>query len=252
MDNRLKDMERLMEIKKSYDMWQNSMAKRLDKYLPFPQEGIPNWDELVSAFLDKDFSRLTPAQATVAARALAAAWELALVPPSAQLKELEIDFLHSHIANFLNLKDEKDEWLDGKMPTIEVEVNGEEPDPAGPLCEFTFEYDAHGRLVPLEQPDALQLQNLQQYLELGKMPKAEKAGHARADKSHGTDLHIRASNCCLFCQYEAYFCAKPTQIMKWFDYKRRKEEKRRQAIRDKIERAKLRALERDEDNDTEL
>lgn len=137
---------------------------------------------------------------------------------------------------------------------IEVEVNngppGSEPiDPDEPSCEFTFEYDRNGTLVPTDSniEEKLRLMCLQSRGEetLAQTGKKKKSGKKKKKKktTHTINDAVDESSC-LFCQYEAFFGVKPVHMMKWYDKKILREEKRRQKIKEKLESAKLKALRR--------
>ncbi|SGZ46534.1 CIC11C00000003786 [Sungouiella intermedia] len=134
---------------------------------------------------------------------------------------------------------------------IEVEVNNgpassEPVDPDEPSCEFTFEYDRNGTLVPTDNniEEKLRLMCLQsQGEETGQTGKKKKSNKKKKKKATVSSEGVDES-CCLFCQYEAFFGVKPVHTMKWYDKKMQKEAKRRQKIREKLENAKLKALRR--------
>lgn len=141
---------------------------------------------------------------------------------------------------------------------IEVELNDGppregEPDPNEPSCEFTFEYDRNGKLVPTSNniEEKLRLMSLQTRMagEAEGTPagKKKKKSHKKKKKTHEHDdagtLPVDESMC-LFCQYESFFGVKPVNMMRWYDEKIMKEELRRQKIKEKLEHAKLKALKR--------
>lgn len=155
-------------------------------------------------------------------------------------------------------------FLYGYGPThhIEVELNdgpsgARDIDPNEPSCEFTFEYDHNGKLVPTYSniEEKLRLVSLQSRMADGDVPAAKKKSKKKKKKAvhpapHGATGHADAYGvldeaCCMFCQYEAYFGTKPVNMMMWYDQKMMKEEKRRQRIKEKLERAKLNAFQHD-------
>lgn len=136
---------------------------------------------------------------------------------------------------------------------IEVEVNngpaGSQPvDPNEPSCEFTFEYDRNGTLIPTDNniEEKLRLMCLQTAEEAGFTGgKKKKSGRKKKKKTQNAGaVNEVDESCCLFCQYEAFFGVKPVHMMKWYDRKIEKEERRRQRIKEKLENAKLKALQR--------
>lgn len=138
---------------------------------------------------------------------------------------------------------------------IEVEVNNGPPGPDGadpnePSCEFTFEYDRNGTLVPTDNniEEKLRLMCLQSQ-EGGTSAPGKKKKSSKKKKKKSAPAHPEAldPNCCLFCQYEDFFGVKPVHMMKWYDKKMVREESRRQKIRAKLENAKLKALRRQKD-----
>lgn len=136
---------------------------------------------------------------------------------------------------------------------IEVEVNNgpstsEPVDPDEPSCEFTFEYDSNGTLVPLENNIEERLR-LMYLLSQGEGTSAQAGKKKKSGKKKKKKAAVAASHdglddaCCLFCQYEAFFGVKPEHTMRWYDKKVDKEVKRRQKIQQKLEK-KLDALRR--------
>ncbi|CAN3368218.1 hypothetical protein DICA3_F15940 [Diutina catenulata] len=175
---------------------------------------------------------------------------------------------------------------------IEVELNSHHQDEhcmcggtddEGPTCEFTFEYDNSGKLVPTYSnvEEKLRLLSLQQKLtgnnamklpsisELNlidnpapkkkkKSKKKKKAHEEPAPAAVETPAHpdrpppppgglFSSTDCCLFCEYEFIFGKKPRQLIKWYDQRLRREEQRRQEIKRKIETVKQRAMKRQRD-----
>lgn len=139
---------------------------------------------------------------------------------------------------------------------IEVEVNNgpassEPVDPDEPSCEFTFEYDRNGTLVPTDNniEEKLRLMCLQSQ---GGEPssaqtgKKKKSGKKKKKKAAASRHHEIDDSCCLFCQYEAFFGVKPEYTMRWYDKKMDKEVTRRQKVQRKLEQ-KLEAFRRQQD-----
>ncbi|OBA22626.1 hypothetical protein METBIDRAFT_11439 [Metschnikowia bicuspidata var. bicuspidata NRRL YB-4993] len=145
---------------------------------------------------------------------------------------------------------------------FEVELSdgppGIEPDPNEPSCEFTFEYDRDGKLIPTSNniEEKLRLMNLQsqitnealsQALALamamaagGKKKKKhnKKKKKAKGEEDHGTCVETR-SDLCLFCQYETFYGVKPLYSMRKLDYTHKWEMERRMKFREKLGAAKL-------------
>lgn len=146
--------------------------------------------------------------------------------------------------------DEQDGFLYDYAPThhIEVELNDGPPGeshPDEPSCEFTFEYDRNGKLVPTYSnvEEKLRLMSLQSRIS-GEPLKEGKKKRKNAKKKKKASQPVLDESCCLFCQYEAFFGVKPVHMMRWYDQKILKEEKRRQKIKEKLENAKLKAMKR--------
>lgn len=146
----------------------------------------------------------------------------------------------------------------GATHHIEVELNdgpagAHDVDPNEPSCEFTFEYDRNGKLVPTYSniEEKLRLVSLQSRMAEGEVPAGKKKSKRKKKKAvahgaaHGDAYGVLDDACCMFCQYEAYFGTKPVHMMAWYDQKMIKEEKRRQRIKEKLERAKLNAFQHD-------
>lgn len=138
-------------------------------------------------------------------------------------------------------------------------------DDEGPSCEFTFEYDRNGKLVPTYSnvEEKLRLMSLQSQmtgqnneslrlpsiseLDIGGAGVKAKKKKNKKKKGKGlvdtlADESSHADHSCLFCQYEMVYGEKPVQMMKWYDQRVRKDEQRRQDIKRKLETAKLNAL----------
>lgn len=138
-------------------------------------------------------------------------------------------------------------------------------DDEGPSCEFTFEYDRNGKLVPTYSnvEEKLRLMSLQSQItgqnseslrlpsisELDIGNSSVKAKKKKNKKKKGKTLvedpvsdASRTDQSCLFCQYEMAYGEKPVQMMKWYDQRVRKDEQRRHEIKRKLETAKLNAL----------
>ncbi|KAL7667341.1 Protein IBD2 [[Candida] zeylanoides] len=119
-------------------------------------------------------------------------------------------------------------------------------DEGGPSCEFTFEYDHTGKLVPTHNnvEEKLRLMSLQSaaaststVASAGKKKKKKKKSNA-----HPQGAVALSPSCCLFCEYEAIYGVRPRQLIKWYDQKMRRDEMRRDEIRKKLENAKSKAL----------
>lgn len=153
----------------------------------------------------------------------------------------------------------------------------------GPSCEFTFEYDYNGKLVPTYSnvEEKLRLMNLQSELKAAAAAAAvgstrlpaviepvEEDGHKKnkkkkkkKKKQDSTIMPVPSEAgavptatiiklgpyCCLFCEYEAFYGTKPRQLIKSYELKLKKELQRRQEIRRKLENAKLKALKKQQE-----
>lgn len=150
---------------------------------------------------------------------------------------------------------------------VQRQVNGEE----GPACEFTFEYDHTGKLVPVYNnvEEKLRMMNLQldnskmklpSIKELNIGPQTEKKKKKKKKKKLGKTTEVPApgllpprqfllgnDNCCLFCEYETIFGSKPRQMIKWYEQKMKRDTKRREEIKKKLANAKLRAIKKQRD-----
>ena len=139
-------------------------------------------------------------------------------------------------------------------------------DDGGPSCEFTFEYDPSGKLIPTHSnvEEKLRLMSLESRMRIGKMldqkeeeilnkiqPGSSGAGGSSKKKKKNKNKNKGSANeqiekpdpsCCLFCEYETIYGTRPRQMIKWYDHKMRQEEIRRDEIRKKLENAKLKAL----------
>lgn len=184
----------------------------------------------------------------------------------------------------------------------------EDEDGGGPSCEFTFEYDHTGKLIPTYNnvEEKLRLMNLEARIQAArknqkrrglatieeihdtivggdndgdngsskakkkknKKKKKKKKQSGDDDKSESPELadmiprndtqhlhqnlpstipkdyygYIPSNDCCLFCEYEAIFGKKPRNMMKWYDQRIYREEKRREEFKKKLENAKLKAI----------
>lgn len=124
----------------------------------------------------------------------------------------------------------------------------------GPLCEFTFEYDSSGKLVPVYNnvEEKLRMMSLQDsvppQIEDGDKKKKTKKKSKKKSESSTLPLYadrqitIGSGKCCLFCEYEAIFGTKPRQMIKWYDNKMHRDTMRREEIKNKLANAKLRAI----------
>jgi len=158
---------------------------------------------------------------------------------------------------------------------IEVEVNAIGDDGQfnsheneGPSCEFTFEYDHNGKLVPTSSnvEEKIRLMNLQskinnQKLKLPSISELNLIDDANATKKKKSKKKKKKKkavdgqdeptltkdantdhDCCLICEYEIIFGTKPKQLIKWYNQRVRREEQRREEVKKKLENAKLRAM----------
>ncbi|EGW35159.1 uncharacterized protein SPAPADRAFT_53491 [Spathaspora passalidarum NRRL Y-27907] len=148
----------------------------------------------------------------------------------------------------------------------------------GPSCEFTFEYDHTGKLIPtysnveeklrlMNLESRLKNQNQQSNMKLpsiselnisdsmkskskkkkkkkSKAKSESKLGHHNLPTTIPRDYYgyIPSDSCCLFCEYQAIFGSKPRQMMKWYDQRILREEQRRAEFKKKLENAKSKAI----------
>ncbi|RLV92545.1 hypothetical protein JA1_003085 [Spathaspora sp. JA1] len=184
------------------------------------------------------------------------------------------DFHHHHIEVELNTVPECDvHGMDGCDCPIYDYVEGEEDTQNGPSCEFTFEYDHTGKLIPTYNnvEEKLRLMNLENRLKQQKLPsiselnittgsnttkkkknKKNKKKNQPAKSTTHQNLpttipqdyygYIPSDKCCLFCEYQAIFGSKPRQMMKWYDQRILQEEQRRIEFKKKLENAKSKAI----------
>ncbi|CAH2351873.1 hypothetical protein CLIB1423_05S00320 [[Candida] railenensis] len=139
-------------------------------------------------------------------------------------------------------------------------------DDGGPSCEFTFEYDPSGKLIPTHSnvEEKLRLMSLESRMRIGKMldqkeeeilnkiqpgsggasgsSKKKKKNKNKNKGSVNEQIEKPDPSCCLFCEYETIYGMRPRQMIKWYDHKMRQEEIRRDEIRKKLESAKSKAL----------
>ncbi|KAL6453278.1 hypothetical protein SBY92_004845 [Candida maltosa Xu316] len=165
----------------------------------------------------------------------------------------------------------------------------------GPSCEFMFEYDSNGNLIPTYNNVAEKIREIQANggvypskrkkknkkknkkkrptCEATETSKSEQETPSTSPITKSSDLekfkemsiprnqlhnkvttipknyygYIPYDQCCLFCEYEAVFGAKPKQMIKWYDQKIHAEEKRRQEFKRKLQNAKSKALRKQKD-----
>jgi hypothetical protein len=188
--------------------------------------------------------------------------------------DIDIDLIHSQDDY------DVDEILDDDYEYdyshhIEVEVNAigndgqfSSHENEGPSCEFTFEYDHNGKLIPTSSnvEEKIRLMNLQskinnQKLKLPSISELnliddvnatqKKKSKKKKKKKKTTDAQEEPTltkdatadhDCCLLCEYEIIFGTKPKQLIKWYNQRVRREEQRREEIKKKLENAKLKAM----------
>lgn len=134
---------------------------------------------------------------------------------------------------------------------IEVELNDGPPrigstDTDEPSCEFTFEYDGKGKLIPTSNnvEERLRQVHLNAPLDLDpdtfttsnkkkkKKKKKKRSSSIPADKSAPGSID---ESLCLLCQYEAFYGQKPIHTMRWLEGKLYQECTRRKGLKDKVE-----------------
>lgn len=131
-----------------------------------------------------------------------------------------------------------------------------------PSCEFTFEYDANGKLIHTDNniEEKLRMMNLhprsQKNIRLPSIselnieqPVVTKSKKKKKKKRKGEDKRVPDNSVysCLFCEYEDFYGEKPREMIKWYNQKVKKDEQRRLEIKRKLENAKLRAMNRQRD-----
>ncbi|CUM63915.1 uncharacterized protein PRCAT00001503001 [Priceomyces carsonii] len=134
----------------------------------------------------------------------------------------------------------------------------------GPSCDFTFEYDHKGNLISSYDNVEKNLRLLNIASNNEKSAKAEHStpvqmrkpidqGLRRSDRKNKNKKKDKIESksysglfqpCCLFCEYEAIFGSKPRQLIKIYDAKIKKEQKRRNEFKMKLDHSKRKALER--------
>jgi hypothetical protein len=181
-----------------------------------------------------------------------------------------------HIEVELNTAPECDEHgMNGcDCPIYENDTNArlrDRFDEEGPSCEFTFEYDHTGKLVPIYSnvEEKLRLMTLQSRMagagtnfsltgaptlgdadaNMSKKKKNKKKKKKKKSQNpqistftNSTNMLLSSGGCCLFCEYEAVFGSKPKQMMKWYNQRIQQDEQRREEIKKKLEIAKLKAI----------
>lgn len=273
--NELPDTPKMMELAKTYEFWRNIVNKNphnFEPYLPFPQEekngeqdmgllrglrlsmgkgadSLLNETELnflktrIGEFIS--FTRL----GSLRDEEPQEGYSMYGTQDEEGLHEMEED-LHDYDIEEIGLGER---FLYGYGPThhIEVELNEGPPGPPDPnsdepSCEFTFEYDHTGKLVPTYSSIEEKLRLVNLHGRDGDAPKKKNKKKKKKPRSllEGNPEIDEAS--CMFCQYEAFFGVKPVHMMAWYDRKIAKEEKRRQQIKEKLERVKHNALHRRE------
>lgn len=131
-----------------------------------------------------------------------------------------------------------------------------------PSCEFTFEYDANGKLIHTDNniEEKLRMMNLHPQLQKDiklpsiselniEQPVVTKSKKKKKKKSKREDKRAPDNSVysCLFCEYEDFYGEKPREMIKWYNQKVKKDEERRLEIKRKLENAKLRAMNRQRD-----
>lgn len=288
------DLPKMMEMKKTYEFWRNIVSKNPhnnDAYLPFPQEEkaaskqdmellrglrlsmgkgadtLLNETELnflktrIGEFIS--FSGIGPFSSDDPEQEPREGYSMYGNQDEEGLHEYEEDPDGDEEGDDYDIEEIGlgERFLYGYGPThhIEVELNdgpAREVDPNEPSCEFTFEYDHNGKLVPTYSniEEKLRLVSLQSRMadegaakkkSKKKKKKPQVHGLHGAHGAHGDAYGVLDEACCMFCQYEAYFGTKPVHMMMWYDQKMMKEEKRRQRIKEKLQRANLNAFQHD-------
>lgn len=190
----------------------------------------------------------------------------------AKLNEHQMDILREKIADMISIN-HQDEEIDIDIDIIhndgdEEEISEEKMTKIyeeGPSCEFTFEYDNHGKLISNNLPSINDL-NFNETKQKKKKKKKnqnqaqnlvqnEPQSQPQQDSNNQNNTHNQTkqqvpwrgglamnSDCCLICEYEIVFGHKPKHLMKLYDQRVERDERRRNEIKTKLEQAKLKAL----------
>lgn len=137
----------------------------------------------------------------------------------------------------------------GAAHHIEVELNDGKHgphDPNEPSCEFTFEYDGNGKLIPTSNnvEDKLRQYQLEAIKHLGVTPSKTSSKKKKKKKKRSSEQAKPGvpgtidESLCLFCQYEAFYGEKPVHMMKWLEEKVSKEGERRKLLKEKLQSVK--------------
>lgn len=156
--------------------------------------------------------------------------------------DYDIDEVHDDLAHHIEVEVDQGMGCDSH----DGNCSCDDYDDKGPSCEFTFEYDKNGKLIPTsnnveEQLRLMQLQKQQLQIE-SQRPQAggKKKKNKKKNKSGNANNH---QGCfCLFCEYQLIYGVEPRQMIKWYEQTVRKEENRRLEIKKKLEKVKSNVL----------
>ncbi|RLV83576.1 hypothetical protein JA9_004756 [Meyerozyma sp. JA9] len=161
--------------------------------------------------------------------------------------DYDLDEVHDDLAHHIEVEVDRGASCDGH----EGSCSCDEYDDQGPSCEFTFEYDHNGKLIPTsnnveEQLRLMQLQNQQLQRQSPRPAKGQRDLESRPGKkkknkkkkNKDQEPSAAGSCCCLFCEYEAIYGVEPRQMVKWYERTVRQEEQRRLEIKKKLEKVK--------------
>ena len=171
--------------------------------------------------------------------------------------DYDIDEVHDDLAHHIEVEVDRGTGCEGH----EGSCSCDEYDDQGPSCEFTFEYDHNGKLIPTsnnveEQLRLMQLQNQQFQSQRPQRPPKGQQKNQRENrpamskkkknkkKKNKEPSAASGSCCCLFCEYEAIYGVEPRQMVKWYERTVRQEEQRRLEIKKKLEKVKHNVLKR--------
>ncbi|RKP31968.1 hypothetical protein METBISCDRAFT_26103 [Metschnikowia bicuspidata] len=134
---------------------------------------------------------------------------------------------------------------------IEVELNDGSPligspDPNKPSCEFTFEYDGNGKLIPTSNNVEEQLCQISLSTQLDIDMASSKSSKKKKKKKKSSTCQQRNTgpvsaideSLCLFCQFKALYGHEPIHTMRWLEDKLLQEGNRRKKLKEKLESVK--------------
>lgn len=290
--NSAPDVQRLLDIKKSYQYWQQHMKSsdkngKDGKKVPsqknnsLPSGGASSLTNNQNLFTEKDMLFLKSRLDEIVSRGFRPKSNevdqlfescLAMDLPRESLGfdpygNKDEEGLHEELCLTGDEEDLQDDYdieevqdenrhilsRPGAMHHIEIELNDGPPrlgtpDPNEPSCEFTFEYDGNGKLIPTSNnvEEQLRQMNLAALLDLdlsvgGKASKKKKKKKKKRTTSECCEpaaLGAIDESLCLFCQYEAFYGQKPVHTKRWLENKIAADIARRRKLKEKLESVK--------------